>query len=60
MLLKHTHYLKFEKIAINNMEFIYPNKLSREFQRAQKSYSEPCSLKHDIEEVLPSFSPVII
>lgn len=31
MLFKHMHYLKFEKIAINNMKFIYPNKLSREF-----------------------------
>lgn len=38
-------YSKFEEITINKMEFIYPNKLSREFQRAEKPYSEPRSLK---------------
>lgn len=54
------HYFKFEKIAINKMGLIYPNKLFRGFQRAAKPYAEPCSLKEDIEEVLPSFFPVII
>lgn len=60
MLFKHTCYLKFEKIAINKMELIYANKLFREFQRAEKLYSEPCSLEEDIGEVLPSFFPVTI
>lgn len=60
MLFKHKRYLKIEKIAINKMEFIYPNTLSREFQRAEKPCSEPCSLKENLEEFLSSLFPVII